>query len=90
MQIVYRTRSRKPARVNAKIPPSDRPSVRPLRPSVCQRAAAEGIGLRRTADRWQCCQVGDFIARFSKTGEFWTPLWLIAFPIPFGLDEIAS
>ena len=59
MQIVYRTRSRKPARVNAKIPPSDGPSVR--------------SSVRPPADRWQCCQVGDFIARFSKTGEFWTP-----------------
>ena len=28
MQIVYRTRSRKPARVNAKIPPSDRSVAR--------------------------------------------------------------
>ena len=52
--VLYHTRSRKPARVNAKIPPSDRPSVRPsarsVRPFVGGRRR-RGLDSERPASR---------------------------------------
>ena len=57
--VLYRTRSRKPARVNAKIPPSDRPSVRPPAPSVRLSEGGGGgdwIASDPQADRDRRCE----------------------------------